>query len=70
MAPAHWQGMRAAAVRLLRAQRRLQAADTLEATPFELLDAHNGFGDEFNVLYRHPPIDVYVKLGIVVRSAS
>ena len=62
----HWDGMRATAVRLLRARGRPQAAETLETTPFELFEAHNGFGDEFNVLYWRAPMDTYVRLGALV----
>lgn len=66
MARHYWDGMRATAVRLLRAQGRPEAADALETTPFELFEAHNGFGDEFNVLYWLAPMDEYVKLGELV----
>jgi hypothetical protein len=58
--------MRAAAVRLLRTRGRSAAAQTLETTPFDLLDAHNGFGDEFNILHWNAPMNTYVELGELV----
>ena len=61
LAKHHWEGMRATAVHFLRAQGWLQAADTLATTSFDLFEAQNGFGDDFNVLYWHAPMDAYVR---------
>lgn len=70
MSQQHWTSLRATAVGLLRTRGRTQAAETLETTPFELFDAHNGFGDEFNVLYLRAPMDTYVELGEQVGNPS
>lgn len=50
------------AVRLLRERGLIEAADTLQSTPFELWHATNGFADNFEVLHASVPVQRYVEL--------
>jgi len=58
---APWQRLRTAACRLLRARAGAEAASLLETLPFTLHDVHNGFGDDFTVLYWNAPMERYVE---------
>jgi hypothetical protein len=61
MTDGDWQRLRSVAVRLLRTRGASKTAAVLEATPFDLLDAHNGFGDDFCVLHWDAPMEKYVE---------
>ncbi|MGK3965820.1 abortive infection family protein [Sorangium sp. So ce118] len=60
--PDLWQRMRITALQLLRKRGQAEAADALEAIPFELFNATNGFNDEFLVLQATLNLDDYVNL--------
>ncbi|WP_437893322.1 abortive infection family protein [Sorangium sp. So ce124] len=60
--PELWQRVRITALQLLRKRGQTEAADALESIPFELLNATNGFNDEFAVLQATLNLDEYVNL--------
>ncbi|MBZ5599167.1 MAG: abortive infection family protein [Acidobacteriia bacterium] len=62
--PTVWSLVKKNAVRYLRLKHEIDAADTLENTPFELWDGTNGFNDEFELLYLRTPLGHYLQLRV------
>ena len=62
LSPEQWERLRQSVARLLRRRGYEQAAETLKRYPFRLLDAVNGFGDEFAVLFIRAPFELYATL--------
>jgi hypothetical protein len=56
-----WAKLRQMSSKMLRARKLRAAADLLDELPFELREAHNGFGDEFWILYWRAPFEPYEK---------
>ena len=57
-----WERLNQSVCKLLRARKLDKAAEILEAVPFRLFEATNGFQDEFLVLYVNAPFDLYNSL--------
>lgn len=58
----HWQKLKKLIATLLRGRPRTRhAADYLEKMPFVLMNASNGFGDEFVALHWRAPMDQYIE---------
>lgn len=68
-APEIWLRIKHTALQLLRRRGQEAAADALEAYPFELFNATNGFNDEFYILEATLPIERYVDLSAAKADA-
>jgi hypothetical protein len=62
MRPEVWTRLRDTAARLLTRRGYDRAAELLRATPFELWEGTNSFGDEFSLLYASLPLEQYIAL--------
>jgi hypothetical protein len=65
-----WASARTFAVRLLRSRSLDSAASHLERLPFEVFDGTNYFSDEFYVLLCRLPLEQYVVVAELARSAE
>jgi hypothetical protein len=54
-----WEQLYHSVCKLLRSRNAIKAAEILEAVPFRLFEATNGFQDEFSVLYINAAFDLY-----------
>jgi hypothetical protein len=62
LSPEQWARVKANTCRFLRVSGATAAADLLENHPFRLVNATNGFGDEFTMLALEIPMEEYVDL--------
>lgn len=69
LTPEVWLRVKNTALQLLRRRGQEDAADALEAYPFELFHGTNGFNDEFYVLEATLPIERYVDLSAAKADA-
>ena len=57
-----WGLVKSHAVRYLQMDGAPEPAAILQNTPFELWDGTNGFGDEFELLYFKPSLEMFLQL--------
>jgi hypothetical protein len=62
LSPADWLLVKNSAARLLTARHSNAAAELLSSEPWELRKGTNGFGDDFEVLYRELPLAEFVAI--------